>query len=143
MHDWLRKELDTLRAQADLVIEGSADTIERPAPDLALQMRTHCLNFCGALQKHHGGEDRVAFPMLAARFPALAPALAELDEEHKVVSQLQDDIQRLVEGFVPGESDPVVLRAEIERLATQLEAHFEYEERTIVTALNATAPAPA
>ncbi|MEE4495992.1 nitroreductase/quinone reductase family protein [Streptomyces sp. BE230] len=142
VHDWLRKELETLRTQADQVIEGGADTIERTRPDLAQQMRTHCLDFCGALKKHHGGEDMAMFPMLAKQFPALAPALAQLGEEHKVVARLQDGIQQLVDGFVPGETDPVRLRADLEQLADRLESHFRYEEETIVTALNATAPAP-
>jgi deazaflavin-dependent oxidoreductase (nitroreductase family) len=149
VHDWLRKELGTLRAQADQAIDGGVDTIEggvgtieRTPPDLVQQMRTHCLNFCGALKKHHGGEDMAVFPMLAKQFPALAPALVRLGEEHKVVARLQDDIQQLVDGFVPGETDPVRLRADLERLADQLESHFRYEEETIVTALNATAPAP-
>ncbi|MGP3919008.1 nitroreductase/quinone reductase family protein [Nonomuraea sp. 10N515B] len=142
VHDWLRKELETLRAQADQAIEGGVDTIERTPPDLAQQMRTHCLNFCGALRKHHGGEDMAMFPMLAKQFPALAPALAQLGEEHKVVARMQDDIQQLVDSFVPGETDPVQLRADLERLANQLESHLRYEEETIVTALNATAPAP-
>ncbi|WP_405945227.1 nitroreductase/quinone reductase family protein [Streptomyces sp. NBC_00932] len=142
VHDWLRGELEKLRAQVDQVIEGAAVSIERTPPDLAQQMRTHCLNFCGALSKHHGGEDMAMFPMLAKQFPALAPALAQLGEEHKIVARLQDDIQQLVDSFVPGETDPVQLRADLERLADQLESHFRYEEETIVTALNATAPAP-
>ncbi|WP_405902504.1 nitroreductase/quinone reductase family protein [Streptomyces sp. NBC_00656] len=142
VHDWLREELGTLRTQVDRVIEGGADTVERTRPDLAQQMRAHCLSFCGALKRHHGGEDTAMFPMLARQFPALAPALARLGEEHKVVARLQDDIQQLVDGFVPGESDPVRLRTDLEQLANQLESHFAYEEETIVTALNATAPAP-
>ncbi|GAA1887187.1 nitroreductase/quinone reductase family protein [Streptantibioticus ferralitis] len=142
VHDWLRKELDALRAQMDKVIDGTAETIERTPPDLAQQMRTHCLTFCGALRRHHTGEDMAVFPSLAEQFPALAPALAQLGEQHKVVAQLQDSIQALVEGFVPGESDPVRLRAELEQLAGQLESHFEFEEQTVVTALNATAEAP-
>ncbi|MEK8144060.1 hemerythrin domain-containing protein [Streptomyces sp. M10(2022)] len=142
VHDWLRGELETLRQQAERMIEGGAGSIERTAPDLAQQMRTHCLSFCGALSKHHGGETMAMFPQLAGEFPALAPALAQLGEEHKVVAALQDAIQELVDGFVPGESDPVFLRSELERLAGLLESHFTYEEETIVTALNATAPAP-
>ncbi|MEU1192961.1 nitroreductase/quinone reductase family protein [Streptomyces sp. NPDC005859] len=142
VHDWLRGELDTLRTQADEVIAGAADSIERTSPDLAQQMRAHCVSFCGALSKHHGGEDMAMFPMLAKQFPAFAPALAQLGEEHKVVAQLQKDIQHLVDGFVPAESDPVQLRADLELLANQLESHFRYEEETIVTALNATTPAP-
>ncbi|MGE7434963.1 nitroreductase family deazaflavin-dependent oxidoreductase [Kitasatospora sp. NPDC001175] len=40
VHDWLRRELDALRAQADRPIEGSADTVELTPGDLARQLRT-------------------------------------------------------------------------------------------------------
>jgi hypothetical protein len=59
-----------------------------------------------------------------------------------VVARLQEDIQQLADGYVP-ESDPTRLRDDLERLASDLEAHFAYEEKTIVTALNAIAAAPA
>jgi hypothetical protein len=81
--------------------------------------------------------------MLARQFPALAPALTKLGEEHAVVALLQDEIQQLVDGYVPGESDPTRLRDDLDGLASDLEAHFAYEEKTIVTALNAIAMAPA
>jgi hemerythrin-like domain-containing protein len=105
-------------------------------------MRTHCLRFCEGLKKHHTGEDMGVFPELARQFPAMAPALRKLGEEHGEVARLQDEIQQLVATYVPGESEPTRLRAELEALASQLEAHFDYEEKTVVTALNATAAAP-
>jgi deazaflavin-dependent oxidoreductase (nitroreductase family) len=142
VHDWLREELAELRRQADKVVDGTAGSIERTPPDLGQEMRVHCLNFCGALKRHHTGEDMATFPMLARQFPALAPALAKLGAEHVVVARLQTEIQQLVDGYVPGESDPVRLRDELDRLASELETHFAYEEQTVVTALNATAPAP-
>jgi deazaflavin-dependent oxidoreductase (nitroreductase family) len=144
VHDWLRQELNGLRRQVDKVLDATAGsvTIERTPPDLGQQMRTHCLNFCVALQRHHTGEDAATFPMLARQFPALAAALTKLGEEHAVVARLQEEIRQLVEGYVPGESDPARLRDDLERLASELEAHFAYEEQTVVTALNATAPAP-
>ncbi|WP_078993087.1 hemerythrin domain-containing protein [Streptomyces sp. MMG1121] len=143
----------------DVVARGEADAADAPRPggpgdqgrrgqdraDAAgprPAMRTHCLNFCGALKKHHGGEDMAMFPTLAKQFPAFAPALVQLGEEHKVVARMQEGIQQLVDSVVPGVIDPVRLRADLERLANQLESHFRYEEETIVTALNATAPAP-
>jgi hypothetical protein len=149
VHDWLREELRTLRAWAERLTEaGDGGGAEPAGPaggtpsDLAQQMRAHCLTFCGALARHHGGEDVATFPMPAGRFPALAPALAQLGEEHTVVARTQDAIQELVGTFVPGVSDPGPLRAELERLAARLESHFRYEEETIVTALNALARAP-
>jgi deazaflavin-dependent oxidoreductase (nitroreductase family) len=137
VHDWLRQELKSLRDQIDAGTE-----LQRAPQELAQEMRTHCLNFCSALKRHHTGEDTVAFAMLAAQFPALAPALAKLGEEHVAVQRLQEEIQRLVDGYVPGESDPAVVRDELDRLGAELEAHYEYEERTVVTALNALAEAP-
>jgi hypothetical protein len=111
VHDWLRGELQTLREQVDEVADGTATTTTRPQPDLAQQLRPHCLSFCTALRRHHAGEDAAVFPPIAEQFPALAPAVAQLTEQHKVVAELQDSIQALVEGFVPGESDPGRLRA--------------------------------
>ncbi|MCG3753372.1 nitroreductase/quinone reductase family protein [Amycolatopsis sp. Poz14] len=142
VHQWFRAELRALREQADDLANGRATAIVRPEPDLAQEMRTHCLSFCTALRRHHVGEDSVVFPALAEQFPALAPVIAQLAEQHQVVARLQDSIRELVESFVPGESDPVRLRAELERLAGELEAHFEFEEQAVVTALNATAAAP-
>ncbi|MES9520875.1 nitroreductase/quinone reductase family protein [Streptomyces capoamus] len=142
VHDWLRGELRTLREQADRLVDGTAATIGTTPPDLARQLRTHCLAFCGALRRHHTGEDTAVFPSLAAQFPSLAPALAQLGEQHKAVAGLQDSVLDLVERFVPGQSDPVRLRAELEELAGRLESHFDFEEQTVVTALNATTQAP-
>lgn len=142
VHDWLRGDLADLRRQVDKIADGSQDSLERTPPGLGQELRAHCLNFCGALKRHHTGEDMATFPMLARQFPALAPALAKLGEEHVIVARLQTEIQQLVDDYVPGESDPARLREDLDRLASQLEAHFEYEERTVVTALNAVAAAP-
>ncbi|WP_326566418.1 nitroreductase/quinone reductase family protein [Amycolatopsis rhabdoformis] len=142
VHGWLREELRTLREQVDQVVVGAATAINRPEANLAQQMRGHCLSFCTALSRHHTGEDRVVFPPLAEQFPALAPAVAQLAAQHEVVARLQKSIQVLVESFVPGQDDPKELRRELDGLANELEAHFDFEERAVVTALNATAEAP-
>lgn len=123
-HDWLRQDLAELRREAD-----------RPNPQLP-EVRKHCLDFCAALTQHHTGEDRGAFPLLAQRFPGLAPVLHRLGEEHQVVAHLQQELRALVADYQPG------LRAELESLATRLENHFRYEEQTIVDALNTLGPAP-
>jgi len=124
VHDWLRAELKEMRAELDC------------ATPRRLSLR--CAGFCAALTRHHTGEGANIFPMLGERFPALEPTLAKLDEEHVVVARLQEEIQRLVDE----EADPVRLRAEFDRLQSELDSHFAYEERTLVAALNALLPAP-
>ncbi|OXM46784.1 nitroreductase/quinone reductase family protein [Amycolatopsis alba] len=135
VHDWLREELKTLRAGVDDLVSGRAASLT-----MEKSLRAHCVSFCEALTKHHTGEDMGAFPMLAQRFPALAPALTKLGEDHVVVATLQKRIRELVEGYVHGQSDPARLRDDFDELAEKLEAHFAYEERTVVTVLNVTAP---
>ncbi|WP_243788342.1 hemerythrin domain-containing protein [Saccharopolyspora gloriosae] len=128
-HDWLRAELAALRDRLDH---------DAAAADWGEQLRTHCRTFCSALTEHHTGEDGGAFPVLARRFPALAPVLAELAEEHRAVHRMQAELGDLVDG----DRRPDEVRAELDRLSAALEAHFRYEERTIVAALNALGPAP-
>ena len=139
VHDWLRKELSELRRQVD---EGSGAVLSLPAPEVGEQMRAHCLTFCSALGRHHGGEDMAVFPALARQFPALRPALEKLAEEHKVVAHLQGEIQRLIDHHDPVADDPQRLVEELDRLTAELDAHFRHEEEVVVEALNATAVAP-
>ncbi|MEU8634580.1 nitroreductase/quinone reductase family protein [Amycolatopsis sp. NPDC048633] len=120
VHDWLREELRDLRA-------GESQSLSQ-----------RCLGFCSALTRHHTGEDTAIFPMLARQFPALAPTLTKLGDEHVAVARIQEEIQRLVDD----ETDPARLRAELDRLASLLDSHFAYEEQTVVKALNALLPAP-
>jgi deazaflavin-dependent oxidoreductase (nitroreductase family) len=143
VHDWLRKELVELRRQVDKALSaGDGITPRLLALELGEQMRAHCLTFCGALNRHHVGEDMAVFPALAGQFPALRPALEKLAEEHKVVAHLRGEIQRLVGDHDPATGDPQLLRDELDRLTAELDVHFRYEEETIVEALNATAVAP-
>ncbi len=68
--------------------------------------------------------------------------LEKLADEHVVVARLQERLRALVDSYQPGRTDLVRLRADLEDLATRLEEHFRYEERTVVSALNTMGPAP-
>lgn len=141
-HDWLRDELNGLRRQVDELIAGGGEPLQAGRPGLGHEMRRHCLEFCAALKQHHTGEDQGAFPMLAQRFPGLAPVLERLGEEHVVVARLHEELRALVDAYEPGRTDLAKLRAELESLATRLESHYRYEEQTVVSALNSVGPAP-
>ncbi|MEO3775565.1 hypothetical protein ABGB16_01690 [Micromonospora sp. B11E3] len=67
IHTWLREELTRLR-------EGLGPESGADPPDGRLRsLRAHCLVFCSALTRHHGGEDAGAFRVLAERTPELRP----------------------------------------------------------------------
>lgn len=142
-HDWLRGELTDLRRQVDgLIAGGEAAPLTAGAPDLGTQMRAHCLDFCAALTRHHTGEDRGGFPLLAHRFPGLAPVVERLAAEHVVVARLQARLRDLVDSYGSGGTDLPALRLHLEDIAGRLEAHYRHEEQTVVEALNTLGPAP-
>lgn len=141
IHDWLRGELAGLRRQVADFAAGRTDAVTPGDVPVLQQLRDNCLSFCKALEVHHGGEDQGAFPVLESTFPGLAPTLAKLREEHKVVSRLRTEIAELVTELEPG--DPQGAQAKLEALIEELERHFAYEEATVVTALDALAFAPA
>jgi hypothetical protein len=115
IHLALREELASLR-------EGGA----------ARDLRTHCLAFCATLTRHHTGEDRGAFVVLAERYPALRPVIEELVRDHEAVA----DILRRV-----ADLNGADLQMELDGLAAILESHFAYEERKLTAALNTLDPA--
>ncbi|MFI0486826.1 hemerythrin domain-containing protein [Actinomadura sp. 9N215] len=134
MHIWLRDELDSLRDELDSV---RAEPDDRLADGIRpRELRAHCLTFCAALNRHHSGEEGGAFPALAQAFPELRPVLDELRRDHLLV---EDSLQRLhtLLADLDEESDLTAVRRELDSLAVLMETHFVYEERRIVSALNA------
>ncbi|GAA3934895.1 nitroreductase/quinone reductase family protein [Actinomadura viridis] len=125
IHDAFRRELALIRKE----IAGSG-------PRLGAQLRVNCLTVCQGLHHHHAGEDGAIFPFLADRRPELAPVLERLDGEHRKIAALLGDLQEAVsaEG-----ADPALVRAEVERLTEELEAHLDYEEEQLIPILDATA----
>ncbi|MEV6275965.1 nitroreductase/quinone reductase family protein [Nocardia sp. NPDC051832] len=144
VHGWLSAELDGVLAQVDTLIATSDTTtpVALPPRTLHAQMRERCITFCGALERHHMGEDFGAFPAVAQAFPALARTLDQLRAEHVVVAEINSSIRNLLADYEPGVGDPRELRAELHLLITRLREHFAFEELAILDALNAAADAP-
>ncbi|TCC46795.1 hemerythrin domain-containing protein [Kribbella capetownensis] len=114
-HDQLRDQIDVLR--------------EQDAPD-GKDLLTHCLAFCGALTRHHTGEDEGAFMVLAEEYPDLRPVLEELARDHLIIAAALQRLENLAE------LDPAERKRELDTVAALMETHFTYEERKLVTALN-------
>ncbi|MGW4664904.1 hemerythrin domain-containing protein [Streptosporangium sandarakinum] len=114
LHDGFRRDLADLRSSR----AGAVD------------LRTYCLTFCDALHAHHEGEDNALFPHLGTEYPELAETLTRLRSEHRVVARLMERIRQLLD------HDGTAIGEELDRLATELEAHLDYEEKQLVPILN-------
>ncbi|MEU4234139.1 hemerythrin domain-containing protein [Nonomuraea sp. NPDC026600] len=128
VHLWLREELARLREDVQARPNAQA------GPERVRELRAHCLTFCSAVTKHHSGEDEGAFPALAEQFPELRPVLDELARDHRQVSDIMRALQELLGDL---DADPERVRTELDGLAALLESHFVYEEKRLVSALNA------
>ncbi|WP_207916903.1 hemerythrin domain-containing protein [Micromonospora sp. KC723] len=123
VHDAFRRELALIRQE-----------VAAAGPTVGAQMRVTCLTICEGLRGHHEREDAGMFAWLAAHRTDLAPVLARLDAEHRAMAALLDEL-RIV--LATPAVDREVLRAEVERLTGQVEAHLAYEEEHLVPLLNA------
>ena len=136
VHIWLREQLADLRDAVDGYVAGSG----LPPRDL----RVHCLAFCSALTRHHTGEEGVAFPAIAGEHPELREVITELRTDHNRIDWILRSLELLLESLPP-EPDPATaarVRAELDGLSAIMETHFVYEEKKLISALNALDPPP-
>ncbi|MEO3798250.1 nitroreductase/quinone reductase family protein [Nonomuraea sp. B10E15] len=121
VHDGFRRELALIRKELS----------DSGRPGLGVQLRINCLTLCQGLHHHHTGEDTMMFPGLAEGHPSLAPTLERLAKEHERIAALLEELKQTLSG-----DDPLKVRAEIERLADELEAHLRYEEEQLIPILD-------
>lgn len=126
VHQRLR---DALRVTQETLGSGTRDDATRR--DLLL----YCHGFCTALTGHHRGEDRELFPAIAAEHPELAETLRRLEDDHAMIAALLGGLRDATER---GDA-PERLGAHLEGIAAIMESHFQYEERRLLTVLDAMA----
>ncbi|MBW8800159.1 MAG: hemerythrin domain-containing protein [Streptomyces sp.] len=98
---------------------------------------THCLAFCDALTSHHQGEDDAMFSQLLRERPDLAPTIANLVEDHGLITSILSRVRELADRAAePRGSTLAAIDRELDGLAAIMESHFRYEERTISAALD-------
>ncbi|WP_190813539.1 nitroreductase/quinone reductase family protein [Saccharopolyspora pogona] len=132
VHAWLRAQLQHVRTEAHTHLTARTSSDHQP-PSLGMQIRQHCLAFCEFLTFHHTSEDDHIFPALAHHHPHLRDALDRLRAEHRTVANIKDEILALLADIT--NADPHEFRTEFDRLARELHAHLDYEERTLIPAL--------
>ncbi|MGW4113225.1 nitroreductase/quinone reductase family protein [Actinosynnema sp. NPDC004786] len=121
VHDAFRRELAIIRRE-----------VAAAGPVLGAQLKVNCLTACQGLRFHHTAEDTGTFPALRERFPDLAPTLDRLGEEHERIAALLDRLRQTLD-----RGDAGTLRADVDELIDELEAHLSAEEEQLIPFLDA------
>ncbi|MFK4791754.1 hemerythrin domain-containing protein [Microbacterium sp. ZW T5_56] len=119
------------RLRAALTVVREADGSDAVATrDLLLV----CHGFCVALTQHHQGEDRQLFPAIAAAHPELRDTLMRLQQDHSMIGALIASLDA-----VAGSDEHGSISRHLDGIAAIMESHFRYEERSLISVLDALA----
>jgi deazaflavin-dependent oxidoreductase (nitroreductase family) len=130
-HNSLRARLSDVRAQLTAAPGGGS----LDGPDLAAQLRQHCLSYCHSLELHHVREDG-AFTAIEQQFPRLAPAISRLRSEHRAIAEALAGLETLLAATGPGHTGGIT--AAFDKAVNGVEEHFAYEEEHLLPALRQT-----
>jgi iron-sulfur cluster repair protein YtfE (RIC family) len=104
---------------------------------LAWQIKTRCEYFCDHLSLHHGIEDQRMLPALQRQFPELHSVITRLKDEHEQVSVLILQVSTAARDLDTDDTESAnLLRRYLERLATLLAGHLDYEEASLFPYFN-------
>jgi hypothetical protein len=142
VHDHLRAELEQVR---DLVEQVAAGTMGVGAARSAINtmtmrqnnwtLGTYCESYCRLVTTHHSIEDASLFPHLRRADPELVPVVDRLQEEHKVIHEVLEGVDKALVALVDGSGGIDGLRAAVDLLDDTLLSHLSYEERELVEPL--------
>ena len=107
VHDGLRAELSRLRDLIEQVAAGHRDPAAVRSFINRMTIRQNgwtlgafCASYCRVVAGHHTLEDRSIFPHLRARDAELAPVIDRLEEEHEVIADLLERVDRTMVALV-------------------------------------------
>ncbi|GAA2118478.1 hemerythrin domain-containing protein [Streptomyces synnematoformans] len=142
VHDHLRQELERLRALVVRVLDGTLTAGAARSHIATMTLRehnwslgAHCAAYCRVVTLHHTVEDQQLFPQLRRFDPRLAPVLDRLAEEHLVIHDVLERVDRALVAFVAGPEGNAALEAAVDLLAEALLSHLAYEEHELVAPL--------
>ncbi|WP_131104339.1 LLM class flavin-dependent oxidoreductase [Ornithinimicrobium sufpigmenti] len=145
IHDHLREELTRVRQVVDQVRDGHLQVGQARSIINTMAMRQNtwtlgafCQSYCRVVTGHHTLEDRSVFPHLRRAEPGVAPVLDRLEEEHEVIADVLDRLDRALvrladeEGYgVQGRQALDELSRSVDLLTDTLLSHLSYEEREL------------
>jgi hypothetical protein len=142
VHDHLRAELEQVRDLVEQVAAGSIGVGQARSHINTMTMRqnnwtlgVYCESYCRLVTTHHSIEDASLFPQLRRADPALVPVVDRLQEEHLVIHDVLEGVDKALVALVDGSGDIADLRAAVDLLDDTLLSHLSYEERELVEPL--------
>ncbi len=146
VHDALRAELAQVRSIVEQVRDGHLTIGAARSVINTMTMRqnnwtlgAYCESYCRVVTSHHTLEDRSIFPHLRRADPSLVPVIDRLEEEHHVIADVLERVDRALVAVVdhddPGAAGREALdslQATVDVLTDTLLSHLAYEERELV-----------
>lgn len=143
VHNGLRQELRQLR---DIAAQVLTDDVEIAAARSAINELTmrqnnwtlgaYCASYCRIVAGHHGLEDSGIFPHLRRSEPALGPVIDRLTEEHEVISEVLESVDRCLVALVDGrDGSRDQLEHAVDLLTDSLLSHLAWEEKVLLRPL--------
>jgi hypothetical protein len=136
VHGAIRRDLATVEELAAEVVAGlpaeeARERIEALKTGGPLwQLKINCLRYCRFVHMHHNAEDTLFFPRLRAANPGVAPVIDKLESDHRVVSDLLDEVEAAAAQLDGDDSaSRERLAAGLRSLAKELLVHLDYEEQ--------------
>ncbi|HWE81761.1 MAG TPA: hemerythrin domain-containing protein [Gaiellaceae bacterium] len=142
VHDMLRRELGELRDTLEQVARGALTAAQARSTlnEMALRQNdwalgAFCARYCALVAGHHGLEDDAIFPHLARSEPGIGGVIDRLAEEHLVIHDAVQAVDRALVAHIGDPSDYTGIRGAIDFLTDALLSHLSYEELELVEPL--------
>jgi hemerythrin-like domain-containing protein len=144
VHDALRAELTQLRDVVDQVRRGLMQVGQARSVINTMTMRqnnwtlgAYCESYCRIVTGHHSLEDHSMFRYLRQSDPAAVAVVDRLAEEHVVIHDVLEQVDRALVGLVA--ASPADMSDALEELSTTIDlltdtllSHLSYEERELL-----------
>jgi hypothetical protein len=142
VHDHLRSELEKIRDLIESVESGAlspSDALDS-LDQFAIRQNNwtigaYCAAYYRMIALHHGLEDSDVFPHLRSCEPQLEPVIDRLSEEHNVIHDVLEGLDRALVELVAHPGDFTELRRATDILTDTLLSHLAYEEHELVEPL--------
>jgi hemerythrin-like domain-containing protein len=142
VHDHLRGELENIRRLVDSVEsqEVSPSDAVDAFDEFTIRQNNWTIGaYCSAYYRmvamHHGLEDSDVFPHLRSCEEQLEPVIDRLSEEHTIIHDVLEGLNRALVELVANPNDFADLRRAMDILTDTLLSHLSYEEQQLVEPL--------